>query len=396
MAMLMTFLIVMLPVCFADSLSLTYDDNGNLVTGDGVYRVYNSLNQLWKVYNNTDTTTILQEYVYHPTEERVLIKKQFNADGSNKDTTYYVSKELVRIVNSSGSYDITYIYHEGQLIAERDNDGNKRYYMPDHLGSTSLVTDSSGVAIENSSYTPYGEILSGGDASRYQYEGKEFDSTTNQYDFHFRGYKSEWGKFTQPDSLLPNVYDPQQLNRYAFESNNPWKYTDESGHVHPILIGLAIITLAATVGFIKGFVSSVATQPKGNINWGKATREGGHQALVWSMGGTISVASVVLTVATRGKTPVLSPTESIEWSESVDVLIQESKGDEEKEEEGTIILGKVKKDLENIGENNLIQNAPKSKKGSEGSTTGGGGSTTGGSKCFTKCYKDLGCITVCS
>ena len=75
MAMLMTFLIVMLPVCFADSLSLTYDDNGNLVTGDGVYRVYNSLNQLWKVYNNTDTTTILQEYVYHPTEERILIKK---------------------------------------------------------------------------------------------------------------------------------------------------------------------------------------------------------------------------------------------------------------------------------------------------------------------------------
>ena len=102
--------------------------------------------------------------------------------------------------------------------------------MPDHLGSTSLVTDSSGNAIENTSYAPFGEILSGGDASRYQYEGKEFDSTTGQYDFHFRGYKSEWGKFTQPDSLLPNVYDPQQLNRYAFERNNPFRYTDEKGH----------------------------------------------------------------------------------------------------------------------------------------------------------------------
>ena len=228
MAMFMTFLIVMLPVCFADSLSLSYDDNGNLVTGDGVYRVYNSLNQLWKVYNNSDTTTLLQEYIYHPIEERVLIKKEYSG-GSVKDTTYYVSKDLVRIVNSSGSYDFTYIYHEGQLIAERDNDGNKRYYMPDHLGSTSLITDSSGNAIENTSYAPFGEILSGGDASRYQYEGKEFNPSMNDYDYLARRYSPEFGKFTQPDKIIQNFYDPQTLNRYAFERDNPWKHIDPDG-----------------------------------------------------------------------------------------------------------------------------------------------------------------------
>lgn len=35
--------------------------------------------------------------------------------------------------------------------------------------------------------------------------------------------------FTQPDELLPDVYDPQQLNRYMFERANPYKYEDPQG-----------------------------------------------------------------------------------------------------------------------------------------------------------------------
>lgn len=36
--------------------------------------------------------------------------------------------------------------------------------------------------------------------------------------------------FTQPDTVTPDRYDPQLLNRYAFERNNPYKYTDPTGH----------------------------------------------------------------------------------------------------------------------------------------------------------------------
>ncbi|MBI2576315.1 hypothetical protein HYV84_03805 [Candidatus Woesearchaeota archaeon] len=70
---LMAFLVVSFPVTGATELNLIYDPNGNLVTGDGFYRVYNSINQLWKVYNGTsDTNTMLEEYSYHPWEERTL------------------------------------------------------------------------------------------------------------------------------------------------------------------------------------------------------------------------------------------------------------------------------------------------------------------------------------
>jgi hypothetical protein len=38
------------------------------------------------------------------------------------------------------------------------------------------------------------------------------------------------GRFTQPDTVLPEPGDPQQLNRFAYARNNPLKYTDPSGH----------------------------------------------------------------------------------------------------------------------------------------------------------------------
>ena len=131
-----------------------YDANGNLVTGDGLYRVYNSLNQLWKVYNGTDTSHLLVEYTYDSLEERVLMKNVTNLDGTWKETVIYPFKEMVRVKNASGTYDTVYVKHEGQLIAEV-SDGVEKFYHPDHLGSSSVITNSSGKVIENTSYTPY-------------------------------------------------------------------------------------------------------------------------------------------------------------------------------------------------------------------------------------------------
>jgi hypothetical protein len=45
-----------------------------------------------------------------------------------------------------------------------------------------------------------------------------------------RWYDYETGRFTQPDSIIPNLYNPQSLNRYSYVLNNPVKYTDPTGH----------------------------------------------------------------------------------------------------------------------------------------------------------------------
>ena len=86
--------------------------------------------------------------------------------------------------------------------------GVKKYIHADHLGSATVITNQVGVTVENTTYSPYGAVVSGGTESRYQYEGKEFDSVLEHYDFNFRPYNPTIQIFVKPDDLIPNVYDP--------------------------------------------------------------------------------------------------------------------------------------------------------------------------------------------
>ncbi len=50
-------------------------------------------------------------------------------------------------------------------------------------------------------------------------------------DYGARQYEMVHGQFLQPDSVIPNVMDPQSWNRYAYTLNNPVRYTDPTGHM---------------------------------------------------------------------------------------------------------------------------------------------------------------------
>jgi len=264
-------LVVLLPVCFADELQLTYDANGNLISGDGYTRTYNSLNQLTRIENSTGS--LLEEFVYHPTEERIYKKLVYNSAGEVKETIIYFTDTFVRVVNSSGTFDTTYIMHEGQKIAEVKYDGSKQFMHDDHLGSTGAITDSSGLVVEQTTYSPFGEIVSGGEMSRFDYEGKEFDSVVGDYDFNFRKYCVKWGIFCQPDTLIQNVYDPQSLNRYMFERGNPYKNVDEDGHVG-VLAALGVLAVGAVVlAFSIVFLASELAKPLAAASISKDIRD---------------------------------------------------------------------------------------------------------------------------
>ena len=42
--------------------------------------------------------------------------------------------------------------------------------------------------------------------------------------------RSYLNRFSQPDSIVPNLFNPQNLNRYGYVSNNPVNAIDPSGH----------------------------------------------------------------------------------------------------------------------------------------------------------------------
>lgn len=271
----MAILVLMLPICFADQISLTYDPNGNFVTGDGFYREYNSLNQFWKVYNGSNSSgALLQEYKMHPLEERVMLKQTFHPNGSVKESTYYFTENFVRVINSSGTYNITYVYFNGQLVAQEIN-GVKHFIHSDHLNSVSVTTNENGSIIENNSYSPFGEVLSGGDTVKLGYEAKEHDSVVGDTDFHFRKYKAEWALFLQPDTLIPELYNPQILNRYMFEIGNPLKYEDKDGHIAcgGVCVGILV---GMTIGFLTSASTDMAIQSvtEEKIDYNQVAKEG--------------------------------------------------------------------------------------------------------------------------
>jgi len=43
-------------------------------------------------------------------------------------------------------------------------------------------------------------------------------------------YDPELGRFIQPDTVIPDLSNPQSYNRYSYVLNNPLRYTDPSGH----------------------------------------------------------------------------------------------------------------------------------------------------------------------
>ncbi len=215
--------------CSATDYNYKWDANGNLLEdGSGFRREYNGLNQLARIINVSSGITI-QEFIHDPLENRIVVKKVFHNNGSLRETVYYFEKEYVRVVNSSGSFDFTFVYHEGHLIAQQNPDGSKYYIHTNQLGSPEAISDENGQIIENITYGPYGKILEGGDTIRYSYTSQEYDPILGDYDYNARRYMANIALFTQPDSKIQDVYDPQSLNHYSYVRNNPYKYIDPTG-----------------------------------------------------------------------------------------------------------------------------------------------------------------------
>ena len=141
-------------------------------------------------------------------------------------------------------------------MAQKNSDA-VNYIHRDHLGSSTAVTDAQGSLIEESEYYPNGQLASGGYETKFGYTGQEKDWEGNQLNYYgARYYDAQLGRFTQPDSILPDPYDPQQLNRYAYVRNNPVIYTDPSGNFG--LLGALIAGAVATYLFASSAQPAIA------------------------------------------------------------------------------------------------------------------------------------------
>jgi len=129
------------------------------------------------------------------------------------------------------------------------NAGTLSWLLGDHLGSTSITANSGGTLYSELRYKAWGEsrYTNGSTPTSYHFTGQREESTIGLYYYGARWYDAYLGRWTQPDSIIPQPGDPQSLNRYTYAKNNPVSYTDPSGHT-PWFIAAAVGT-ALDVGF---------------------------------------------------------------------------------------------------------------------------------------------------
>ena len=255
-------------------------------------------------------SNLLEEYRWHPIEEKIIQKRIFS-NGVLNYTIYYVNENYIQIVNSSGTFTEKYVYQDGTLIAQVNTDGQKQVIHSDNKGSNTLITASDGSVVENSFYSPYGEIISGGKSSRFSYEGKEYDSLTDDYNFNFRKFDLKIPIGSQPDTLIKNVYDPQLLNRYTFERNNAYRYIDPSGHIaNPYELPAIQASPQTSAGGILGALE------EGNTVWGNIQigRESTRQEILKDYGKYYEVTDVLTKEGRQSGGPTYE--EIQEWKEA--------------------------------------------------------------------------------
>jgi len=101
-----------------------------------------------------------------------------------------------------GTIIIKYYFAAGKRIAMRE-DGTVTFLLADHLGSTSVTTDSTGVLVSSMLYTAFGETRSstGMTTSDYRYTGQREESEIGLYFYIARWYDSYLNRFLSSDTI---------------------------------------------------------------------------------------------------------------------------------------------------------------------------------------------------
>lgn len=136
--------------------------------------------------------------------------------------------------DASGNLTNEYIFLNGSRIAMLQlSSSTVNYYVADHLGSSRIVTNSSGAVLDDFDFYPYGgeRSYTASSGNNYKFTGKERDTESGLDDFAARFYTSNYGRFLSPDDTkYVKAVDPQTWNLYGYVANNPINAVDPTGH----------------------------------------------------------------------------------------------------------------------------------------------------------------------
>ena len=119
----------------------------------------------------------------------------------------------------------------GKMTAKNDNaELQQFYYHPDHLGSSSYISNLDGEVVQHVEYVPFGEVFLEEKNAKwntpYLFTSKELDRETGMYYFGARYQDPKLGIFISVDPLAEQYAGSSS---YAYALNNPVTFIDPDG-----------------------------------------------------------------------------------------------------------------------------------------------------------------------
>ena len=152
-----------------------------------------------------------------------IVEKQ----STNKTYAKEVLEECLDAIHSEGQADLHHLY---DMINNAHSETDCYWYHPDHLGSSSWITDSAGTAVQHLHYLPWGEDFvdqrTSSFSSIYTFSAKEKDVETGLSYFGSRYYSSDLSVWLSVDPMAAKY---PSTSPYAYCRNNPIILYDPDG-----------------------------------------------------------------------------------------------------------------------------------------------------------------------
>lgn len=208
----------------ATSIAFKYDDG------------HARISQASTVSGVTTTTLYVNDPASGAMSERVTV-----GAGSPSWTDYLVLDG--KIVGQRTSEPIAPLWGSavwGSFNWTASSSGSWTFFNLDHLGSIAIIADAAGNVVQRLTYDAWGKRrnANGTDAACGAITSPVTRGFTNQeqlpaqcvVNLNARLYDASIGKFLSPDSIVPEPFDGQSYNRYAYVNNRPLSLVDPSGN----------------------------------------------------------------------------------------------------------------------------------------------------------------------
>jgi RHS repeat-associated protein len=226
---------------------LSYDANGNLATRNSYSLAWTSYNLPTSIPRLSGTST----FAYGPKRDRIQQISTYTANGDSGGTETTVSIDGIFEVFTEPTQ--THYKHYLQVPSgtqivydlQSVSGAQTSYVATDHLGSSSVLLNSSYGAPLQMSFSAYGyrrasnwsgplsataadyaEIVK---TTRRGYMSQEMLDNIDLVHLNGRVFDPVIGRFLSPDPIISGIDDSQELNPYSYVANRPLSMVDPSG-----------------------------------------------------------------------------------------------------------------------------------------------------------------------